>query len=159
LHHTDDGERRHPTAETHALTGATAFECPPQLAGLRVLVVDDEADTRNVLRAVLERCGSQVETAGCVAEALEWFEKWPPDVLVSDIGMPGQDGYVLIQKVREREAQRGAARVPAVALTAYARVEDRIRTLRAGFQVHAPKPIEPIELIAVVASLVGHSGE
>jgi CheY-like chemotaxis protein len=148
-----DPARRHPTAG-----GATSFDCPPTLAGLRVLVVDDEPDTRGLLRKVLEGCGSEVTTAGSAAEALAAFAESKPDVLISDIGMPEEDGYELIGKVRASE--RGTAdRIPAIALTAYARVEDRVRALNAGFQVHVPKPIEPAELVAVVASLTGRTGK
>jgi CheY-like chemotaxis protein len=125
---------------------------------LRVLIVDDEPDTRGLLRKVLEGCGSEVTTAGSAAEALAAFDESKPDVLISDIGMPEEDGYELIGKVRARE--RGTAdRIPAIALTAYARVEDRVRALNAGFQVHVPKPIEPAELVAVVASLTGRTGK
>jgi PAS domain S-box-containing protein len=145
-------ERRHPTTG-----GGTAPRYPPVLTGLRVLVVDDEADTRALLRVMLEQCGSQVKTAASAAEALKLFEQSRPDVLVSDIGMPEEDGYKLIAGVRAMEAESGG-RVPAIALTAYARAEDRVRVLRAGFQVHVPKPIEPDELVAVVASLAGRTG-
>jgi CheY-like chemotaxis protein len=89
---------------------------------------------------------------------MELFKQWQPEVLISDIGMPNEDGYALIQKVRAWEAQHGAARVPAIALTAYARAEDRVCALRAGFQIHVPKPIQPDELIATVANLVEHAG-
>lgn len=149
----DRVERRHPTAG-----GSVSLDCPPSLVGLRILVVDDEADTRDMLRAVLERCGSEVATAASAAEALEVLTSGQPDVLISDIGMPDEDGYALIGKVRAREVEPGQ-RIPAVALTAYARVEDRVRALTAGFQVHLPKPIEPIELVAVVASLSGRTGK
>ena len=149
----DTPERRHPTSG-----GERAVDCPPALAGLQVLVVDDEADTRELLRAVLEQCGSEVRTAGSAAEALALIAESKPDVLVSDIGMPEEDGYELIGKVRGLEAGLNE-RVPAIALTAYARLEDRIRALNAGFQVHVPKPIEPAELIAVVASLTGRTGQ
>lgn len=148
-----DPARRHPTAG-----GDTSFDCPPSLTGLRVLVVDDEPDTRELLRKVLEGCGSEVTTAGSAAEALAAFAESKPDVLISDIGMPEEDGYELIGKVRARE--KGTTdRIPAIALTAYARVEDRVRALNAGFQVHVPKPIEPAELVAVVASLTGRTGK
>ncbi len=90
-------------------------------------------------------------------EALEALEKSKPEVLISDIGMPEEDGYALIRKVRALSAARGG-KVPAIALTAYARTEDRVCALVAGFQVHLPKPIEPVELVAVVASLVGRTG-
>jgi CheY-like chemotaxis protein len=93
------------------------------LAQVRVLVVEDEADTQHLLRALLEGSGSQVATASSVAEALELFKQWQPEVLISDIGMPNEDGYALIRKVRAWEAQQGAARVPAIALTAYARAK------------------------------------
>ncbi|HZG54448.1 MAG TPA: ATP-binding protein [Pyrinomonadaceae bacterium] len=145
--------RRHPTAGGEAVS----FDCPPSLKGLRVLVVDDEPDTRLLLRTVLERCGSEVTTAGSAEEALAAFAKSKPDILISDIGMPREDGYEFIVKLRAAEAVSGG-RVPAIALTAYARVEDRVRALNAGFQVHVPKPIEPIELLAVVASLAGRTG-
>lgn len=145
-------DRRHPTARSLTASQNSLFDCPPQLDRLRVMVVDDEADTRDLLRAILESCGSEVVTAASAAEALEMLERWKPDVLISDIGMPGEDGYSLIGKVRALEAQHGGL-VPAIALTAYARVEDRVRALTAGFHVHVPKPIEPVELIAVVASL------
>ncbi len=145
-------ERRHPTAG-----GNIPFDCPPSLVGLRLLIVDDERDTRDLLRAVLEQCGSKVTTAASAAEALEAFQQSRPDVLISDIGMPVEDGYLLIGKVRALEAGLGK-RVPAIALTAYARVEDRVRALTAGFQVHVPKPIEPVELVAVVASLAERTG-
>jgi PAS domain S-box-containing protein len=144
-------ERVHPAAETGA-----ALECPPQLEGLHV-VVDDEPDTRDLLVAVLTGCGARVRAAGSSAEALLLIEEEKPDVLVSDIGMPGENGYELIAKVRRLLAQRGG-KVPAVALTAYARMEDRVRALSAGYQVHIPKPVEPVELITAVASLAGRLG-
>ena len=147
-------QRVHPTADTATLA-ALPLDCPPSLEGLHVLVVDDEADTRDLLRAILERCGSRVSTAASAAEALTLLETSKPDVLLSDIGMPNEDGYTLIREVRAREALEKLNHIPAIALTAYARVEDRVRALKAGFQVHVPKPIEPVELTAVVASLVG----
>ncbi|HLL15426.1 MAG TPA: ATP-binding protein [Pyrinomonadaceae bacterium] len=145
--------RRHPTVGGSGLS----FDCPPSLKGLRVLVVDDEMDTRRLLRTMLEQCGSEVMTAGSAAEAIAAFTESKPDVLISDIGMPEEDGYELIGKLRASEAKAGG-RIPAIALTAYARMEDRVRALNAGFQVHVPKPIEPIELLAVVASLTGRTG-
>lgn len=133
-----------------------AHHCPPQLDQLRVLIVDDESDTRDLLRAILERCGSEVMVAASANEAFERFTQWHPDVLISDVGMPQKDGYSLIREVRAWEQQQGG-RVPAIALTAYARLEDRVNALQAGFQVHVSKPIEPIELNAVVASLAGRT--
>ncbi|HEX6622308.1 MAG TPA: ATP-binding protein [Pyrinomonadaceae bacterium] len=133
------------------------LDCPPSLRGLRALVVDDEADTRDMLRAVLEQCQVEVITAGSASEALEALVRSRPDVLISDLGMPGEDGYDLISKVRALPAESGG-RIPAAALTAYVRAEDRVRVLRAGFQLHVPKPIEPAELVIVVANLAGRMG-
>ncbi|HVF28750.1 MAG TPA: ATP-binding protein [Pyrinomonadaceae bacterium] len=124
------------------------------LEGLKVLVVDDDADTRELLKAVLGSRGVEVSAAGSAWEALELFERLRPAVLVSDIGMPGEDGYDLIRKVRALPAERGG-RTPAVALTAYAGAEDRTRAFLAGYQVHIPKPVEPTELLGVVAGLAG----
>jgi PAS domain S-box-containing protein len=133
------------------------FECPDRLDGLRVLVVDDEADTREMLKAGLGQCGAGVTTAGSAAEALSEIRKSPPDVLISDIGMPDEDGYALIQQVRALAAEQGG-HVPAIALTAYARTEDRLHALRAGYQMHVTKPVELSELAAVVASLAKRGG-
>ncbi|HEY0406842.1 MAG TPA: PAS domain S-box protein [Pyrinomonadaceae bacterium] len=140
--------RAHPKASD----GAPVADCPEKLDGLKVLVVDDEADTRELLSVVLGRCGAEVTTAGSVVEALDLIERLRPDVLVSDIGMPGEDGYELIRKVRALAPEKGG-RVPAVALTAYARTEDRLRVLRSGYQMHIPKPVELTELVAIVANL------
>jgi CheY-like chemotaxis protein len=123
------------------------FERPPSLAGLRVLVVDDDEDARQLVRAVLEECGCIVRTVESVGAAMAAFDAEVPDVLVSDIGMPEQDGYVLIRKVRALPASRGGT-VPAVALTAYARADDRRRVLSEGFMMHVPA-----ELVTVVANL------
>ncbi len=129
-----------------------AFECPDRLDGLRVLVVDDEADTREMLKAGLGHCGAEVTAAASAAEALTEIVKSPPDVLISDMGMPDEDGYALIRKVRGLPGGQGG-NVPAIALTAYARTEDRLQALRAGYQMHVTKPVELTELAAVVASL------
>jgi signal transduction histidine kinase/CheY-like chemotaxis protein len=122
------------------------------LSGLRVLVVDDEADARDMIAVILTQRGAEVSTAGSVHEALTALDRVRPDVLVSDIGMPGEDGYSLIRQVRARPAERGG-RTPAAALTAYARAEERSRALASGFQMHAPKPIDPDELVTVVQAL------
>lgn len=139
-----------------------SFICPVSLEGLSVLVVDDEAATREVVRAVLEHCGARVTEAASCAEAVDVFaakgSDERPDVIVSDIQMPGEDGYALIRRVRALDAGRGG-QVPAVALTARAGEEDRVRALAAGFQSHMSKPVEPTELVAVVASLAGHTGK
>jgi PAS domain S-box-containing protein len=123
-----------------------------RLHGLRVLVVDDEPDTLEFIETVLAEYGAEVKAVMSVAKALQLMENWKPDILVSDIGMPGEDGYSLIGKVRAMKPENGG-KMPAVALTAYARAEDRQRALMSGFQMHVTKPIEPDELAAVVASL------
>ena len=125
------------------------------LSGLRVLVVDDEPDARNLMTRVLEDCGAEVEAAGSVVEALDLVESFRPDILVSDVGMPEQDGYDLMRQVRRRLTSK---ELPAAALTAFARSEDRMRAMRAGFQVHVAKPVNPEELVAVVATLAGRTG-
>jgi len=133
--------------------GATATTTPrrPSLDGLDVLVVDDDPDTRSLLRSVLARSGARVATACDVAEALVHLDAATPDVLVSDIGMPGRDGFELIREVR---ARLGAG-IPAVAVTAYTRGSDRDRALEEGFQAFVGKPIEPDALVEVVAGLTG----
>jgi PAS domain S-box-containing protein len=129
------------------------YECPDRLDGLRVLVVDDEPDTRELLKAGLEQCGAEVMLAGSAGEALALMTTHVPAVLISDIGMPGEDGYELIRQIRVMPAEKGGT-VPAIALTAYARTEDRLQALRAGYQMHVPKPVEMTELITVAASIV-----
>ncbi len=124
------------------------------LQGVRVLVVDDEPDARELVKRVLENCDATVLTASTAAEALDAVVRERPNVLVSDIGMPGEDGYALIRKVRALDKETGGA-TPAVALTAYARSEDQAAALAHGFQVHVTKPIEPAALVMTVAKLVG----
>ncbi|HEY9829938.1 MAG TPA: ATP-binding protein, partial [Stenomitos sp.] len=128
----------------------------PSLDGLRVVVVDDCADTLELIAFILEQCQAQVLTATSVEEAIHAIAQLQPDILISDIGMPDEDGYSLIRQVRTLEVDRGTP-ILAVALTAFAREEDRTRTLDAGFQVHLSKPVEPAELVAVVANLAGRS--
>jgi PAS domain S-box-containing protein len=123
------------------------------LSGVRVLAVDDEVDSRGLLRVVLESAGASVTTAASAAEALGLIESSPPDVLVADIGMPDMDGFDLIKHVR-RMPNPAAAQVPAAALTAFARSEDRTRALQSGFEMHLAKPVDPGELVASVATLV-----
>ncbi len=132
---------------------APSFDCPPVLAGLRILVVDDEGDTRELLRYILEQCGSVVTLAANADEAFAALHAGGPEVLISDIGMPVNDGYTLIRRVRAMPAG-DAGLIPAIALTAYARSEDRAHALRAGFDMHLTKPIDPGELRVVVATLV-----
>jgi PAS domain S-box-containing protein len=122
------------------------------LTGLRVLVVDDEPDTLEILRAALTSYGANVRTAVSASHALETFLVWKPNVLISDLGMPNEDGYSLIRKVRALKPEEGGS-VPAAALTAYVREEDRLRALDAGFQTHIPKPVDPTEFATEVADL------
>ncbi|MFL6263639.1 MAG: response regulator [Thermoanaerobaculia bacterium] len=130
------------------------FSKPDLLAGVRVVVVEDEADTRELLVMALQQCGAEVAAFASAPEALASFDRAVPDVLLSDIGMPVQDGYDLIHTLRAREPGRGG-NVPAAALTAYARAEDRLRALEAGYQTHLAKPVDPSELISTVARLAG----
>ena len=122
-----------------------------RLSGLKVLVVDDEADARSLLTAILNQSGAETKTVGSISEALSVLNDWRPDVLVSDIGMPDGSGYDLLREIRSRST--GTAKFPAVALTAYARPEDRHRALSAGFETYVPKPIEPDQLLATIAGL------
>ncbi len=131
--------------------GSNALRLP--LSNAKVLVVDDDADAREVVATVLERGGAQVMVAASAADALLIIERELPDVLVADIEMPDQDGYDLIRKVRRLASDRGG-RTPAVALTAYAGASDRVRLLDAGFERHVPKPIQPPELVSVVGSMI-----
>jgi PAS domain S-box-containing protein len=138
---------------TLPLTGSNPLtNRQPSLNDLRVLVVEDALDARELVAAMLEGCGAEVVAVASAGEALEEMERQRFDVLISDIGMPLMDGYALIEKVRQLPLERGGG-IPAVALTAYAGVEDRMRMLSAGYQRHLPKPVEPIELTTVVANL------
>jgi PAS domain S-box-containing protein len=128
------------------------LEHAPSLGGVRVLVVDDHADARDVMKAVLERCGATVVVAASAREALASVPTERPDVVLSDVEMPEQNGYDLLRGLRLLPAEKGG-QTPAVALTAYASAHDRVKLLRAGFQMHVPKPVQPAELAAVVASL------
>jgi len=126
------------------------------LNGIKVLVVDDEHDSVTIVRRILERRGAQVRSANSMNEALAEFAQFAPNVILSDIGMPGNDGYELISRLR---GMPGGRTVPAVALTALARGEDRTRALRAGFQMHVAKPVDFNELVAVVQNLAALRGE
>jgi PAS domain S-box-containing protein len=143
------------TAETKVRTSSGDEQ--KVLGGVRVVVVDDDADTLLMLRMTLERYGAVVTTCASAKEALRVTDGEAFDVLVSDIGMPEMDGYELVRRIRERARERGEAYSPALALTAYARREDRKEALAAGFQSHVPKPVAPSELIEAVASLAGRS--
>ena len=146
-------ERQHPRVPR----GERVIYQRPNLNGITVLVVDDDPDAREVIARILRGGGASVLTASSAATAMEILRESMPALLISDIGMPGEDGYDLIRKVRALTAE-DCGRVPAVALTAFARSEDRQRALLAGFQLHVAKPVEPSELLTVCASLVRRIG-
>jgi CheY-like chemotaxis protein len=139
--------RQRPDREPVSLAAAAST-----LAGLRVLVVDVDTDARELVTEVLSEYGATVTAAGSAGRALRLLTEERPDVLLSDIEMPGEDGYSLIRKVRALSEAEGG-RTPAIALTAYARTEDRTRALLAGYHMHIAKPVEPAELVATIESL------
>ncbi len=141
-----EAERRHPTLVELPEPGALR-----SLHDVRVLVVDDEPDSNEVVSAILASAGAEVRVAASAADGLRELQHWRPHVIVSDIGMPGEDGYAFIAKVRAQSTTIG--RIPVVALTAYASGEDRVRIFSAGFKAHVVKPTEPAELVAVVANV------
>jgi len=149
VHSSSDSD---PVAENADLEGA------PRLDGVRVLAVDDEPDARMLIKTVLEQSGAEVQIAESSAEALSMIDNFQPDALVSDIGMPDEDGYTLIRQLRSREAGTGR-KLPAVALTAFARAEDRMKALAAGYSMHVPKPVEPAELLLVISTLASNGGK
>lgn len=124
------------------------------LEGLRILLIEDDEDTRDVVGRLLETAGAQVFVAGSAPEGMDIFRAQHPDLLLVDIAMPGEDGLSLMRRVRALSAQEGG-QTPAAALTARAVLEDRLESLRAGFQAHMAKPVPPAELIEVMASLAG----
>jgi signal transduction histidine kinase len=136
--------------------GSLELEPPPALAGLRVLVLEDEPDARELVERVLQERGATTIAFDCASEALNACTAEAPDVIVSDVGLPGVDGYEFMRRLRSSEGQRGRS-TPAAALTAFARSEDRRRALIAGFQTHLAKPIDPLELVVVVAALAGRT--
>ncbi|MEW6269576.1 MAG: ATP-binding protein, partial [Thermodesulfobacteriota bacterium] len=142
-----DDVRRHPL-----LADGRVRPRETRLDGMRALVVDDEPDANEVVRTFLAQSGAEVRVAASCSQALEILSRWLPDVIVSDVGMPGEDGYALIAKVRTLPGPVG--RLPAVALTAYASTEDRVRLLSADFQMHVAKPADPAEITAAVAAVV-----
>ncbi|MBD2743520.1 PAS domain S-box protein [Coleofasciculus sp. FACHB-1120] len=150
---TDEVRKRKDELDSHLPLSSGNFASPVSLDGLRVLIVDDEADAREVLIAILEQYQAQVTAVTGAGEALEALHRLQTDILVSDIGMPGEDGYALIRKVRALDTQSG--KIPAVCLSAYASAEDRTKALQAGFQVHIPKPVNPAELATAIANLTG----
>lgn len=150
---TDAQPARRRTSDVVQLSSqASPLDRPREIEGLRVLVVDDEPDARDLLRTLLESCKMQVTTASSAAEAMNVVRTHKLDVVLSDVAMPEEDGLAFIRRVRALTREEGG-RVPAVALTAYARLEDRTRALRAGFNAHVAKPVEPNELLAVLSSL------
>ncbi|MBI1734465.1 MAG: response regulator [Candidatus Rokubacteria bacterium] len=142
---TEDGE--HPAAPP-----AVATSLARSLSGVRVLAVDDDPDALELCATMLREAGAEVAIAVSAADAIARARDWRPAVLVSDIEMPGEDGYALLRRVQALERETGT-RIAAVALTAYGRIEDRVRTLAAGFALHLPKPVDPAELVAVVGAL------
>ena len=149
----DEPAQPRPVSERLSQTPPTSGQA---LRGLRILVVDDDRDGLDMVATMLMNSGAEVRTCSSAAEGLDAVRAWRPDVLISDIEMPGEDGYTFIRRVRAMDG--GAfARTPAVALTAYGRVQDRLRTLSAGFSMHVPKPVDPAELTIVVANLAGRT--
>ncbi|HST22527.1 MAG TPA: PAS domain S-box protein [Blastocatellia bacterium] len=151
-------EHRNADRAPHADSNLPPPQEAPQLSGIKVMVVDDEPDTCEVLKIMIEQYGGEVKTCASSAEAIETLKHWKPDVLVSDIEMPGEDGYHLIEKIRSLAPEQGG-NVPALALTAYARVDDRMRALSAGYQMHLAKPAEPMELTTVITSLAARNSK
>jgi signal transduction histidine kinase/CheY-like chemotaxis protein len=149
-----EGDRQHPRSPLPQPPDADL----PMLEGVKVLVVDDEPDARDLLRRVLQARRASVFLASGARDAIDLLRQERPDVLVSDIGMPNLDGYEMIRLIRSLPPEQGG-RTPAIALTAFARSEDRRRAMMAGFQVHIAKPVEPPELVATVASLAGRTGQ
>jgi len=144
-------DRAHPTARQPV----PAYH-GPSLRGLRVLVVDDDPDALDLIATILRRAEAEPMLCSSPPEALAAVQSWKPHVLVSDIEMPGEDGYSLIRKIRELAGSQGG-QIPAVALTAYGRPEDRVRSLSAGYSMHVAKPVDPVELGVIVANLAGRS--
>jgi CheY-like chemotaxis protein len=124
--------------------------------GIRVLVVEDDIETRDILATILERAGFSYRVATRASEALTVLDDWQPDVIVSDIGMPDMDGYAFVRELRARPAAQGG-HIPALALSAFARAEDRELALRSGYQAHIAKPVEPADLVKALATLTGHN--
>jgi CheY-like chemotaxis protein len=128
------------------------------LSGIKVLVIDDELDAREVIKRILTHCGANVTTAASAMEGLQRLRLDKPDVLISDIGMPDKNGYQFIREVRNLPAESGG-KTPAIALTAFARPEDQISAMNAGYQAHLTKPVESRELITEIAKLLGLEGK
>jgi len=147
----EGGARMPPTAPAEVVDAGG-----PSLRGVRVLVVDDDRDSLDLVRTILGTLGADVQASASASEGLRLVQDWRPDVLISDIEMPGEDGYTFIRRLRALDFTKGG-KTPALALTAYGRAEDRLRTLSAGYSMHVSKPIDPAELPVIVASLAGRS--
>jgi CheY-like chemotaxis protein len=148
-------ERRHPRV---AAKRSDTADVNVNIKDVRVLVVDDETDARALVKRLLEGAHAVVTAAESADDAIKLLQRGKKfDVVICDIGMPGEDGYSLIKRIRSLGTTRGAA-IPAIALTAYARVDDRVKAIAAGFQMHIAKPVEPVELITMVASAAGRTG-
>jgi CheY-like chemotaxis protein len=140
-----------------ATSSGGALPAPSRVArldGLRILVADNDGEALTLVETILKEAGAEVRTCLSAAEAFEQLRVWHPDVLVSDIEMPGEDGYSLIRRIRGLPATAGGA-TPAIALTAYGRPQDRMRSLAGGFNMHVPKPVDPGELTAIIADVAG----
>ncbi|NJO08223.1 MAG: response regulator [Chloroflexaceae bacterium] len=133
------------------------LDCPAELLDLRILLVDDQPDLLELLQDIFTPCGSMVQMCTSAEEALTMVQTWHPNILISDIAMPEKDGYWLINQIRALPPEAGGT-MPAIALTAYVRVEDRMRVLTSGFQLYVPKPVEPVEIRTTVAHLVRTAG-
>src|SRR5262249_10677312 len=144
--------RIEPAADVTRTAASAPRATVPDLHGLRILAVDDDGDALGMVREILETTGADVSTASSAAEALALLETQPVDVMVADLGLPRMDGFELIARIR-RSALLSVRSMRAAALTAYARSEDRVKALRAGFQLHLAKPIDPEALMAAVAAL------
>jgi signal transduction histidine kinase/CheY-like chemotaxis protein len=152
---TNGGDGVHPSSVAHA---GDAVDEVPNLNNVDILVVDDEPDARDLLTQLLGGYGAMVRAARSVREAIDLFEASKPDLLISDIGMPEMDGYALIRVIRQKARAEGGE-IPAIALTAFARSEDRMRAMIAGYNLHLAKPIEPTELVVAAASLAARTGK
>ena len=146
-------------AETAVAQDSLAHRQPIRLDGISILLVEDEIDTRNALAKLLQNSGARVSPAGSVPEAVAAYRRARPDIILTDLGMPEEDGYALVQQIRSLEQSNGAAPVPAVAVTAFARDEDRRAALEAGFQRFLSKPVEPMQLLITIRAMIAANAE
>jgi PAS domain S-box-containing protein len=147
--------RKEKIAENSEAKRREEIEAVPNLNRMRILIVEDDADTKDMLATILKEFGAEVESTNSVAEALESFSRWDFDMLISDIGLPDEDGYSLIEKIRNSGSNK--SRIPAIALTAYARAEDKTKAISAGYQLHLAKPINLTELITAISTIAKQS--